>query len=357
MKPEKILYAMNDIDNEFLNEARENTPAPRHSRKFVALIAAVIALMAITVTAFAAEEIAGWFRQYFTKQSEIPLTPGQIEFIEENEQVISETQSHNGYALELKSVLADTSAIYITLGITSPEALPIDEEINLSYDTFDFYDQSHKTPQALSGRMIDDGDGLDNTADVILEYILGSWNESDQWTLSIKELKLWIHDVAYEQDLLDTKYAGQKNFMLTDEESALAYRLETLVEGPWKFSIDLSKADSAALEMITKPITIQACCGFKPDGTLVYEERTINSLIIRPLSAAISAEPTESGAALDLTPTLDDQIFVVMKDGSRVPLDPDFGMMGTQHFTAASPIILDEVDHVLLSDGTKIMAP
>ena len=84
MKPQKILYAMNDIDNEFLNEARANTTR-RNSRKFMAVIAAVIALTAITLTVFATDEISGWFKQYFGSQTEESLTPGQIEFIEENE--------------------------------------------------------------------------------------------------------------------------------------------------------------------------------------------------------------------------------------------------------------------------------
>ena len=145
--------------------------------------------------------------------------------------------------------------------------------------------------------------------------------------------------------------------MLTDEEAALAYRFETLAEGPWEFSIDLSQVNSTELELITEPITAQSCCGFKPDGTLVYEEVTITSVIIRPLSTTIQAEITESRAALDFTPTIDDQIFVVMKDNSRIQLQPDWGMSGKQHFTTTSPIVLTEVDHVLLADGTRIMAP
>ena len=85
MKPEKILYAMNDIDGEFLNEARAAAAPHKSTRRFVVLAAAVVALMAITVTAFASEQISGWFRQYFGNQTDAPLTPGQIEFIEENE--------------------------------------------------------------------------------------------------------------------------------------------------------------------------------------------------------------------------------------------------------------------------------
>lgn len=355
MKPEKLLDALNDIDSDLI--AGAHAPQTRSRPRFTLLIAAVLVTAALTATAFASETISGWFEQYFERQNDVPLSSEQVQYIEANELVVGETKTKSGYDLELKSVLADSSTIYITLGITSPDVLPFDEDTQLTFDSFDFYDQNRKTPQALSAQVLDDGDSSDYTTDLILEYTLGSWNESDQWTLHIKELQLWIHDVAYEQNLLDTKYAGQENFMLTDEEAALAYRFETLAEGPWEFSIDLSTADSAELEMVTDPITAQSCCGFKPDGSLVYEEVTINSVIIRPLSATIQTELTESRAAPDFTPTIDEQIFVVMKDSSRIQLHPDWGMSGKQHFSTASPIVLTEVDHVLLADGTKIMAP
>ena len=64
MKSEKIIYAMNDIDGEFLREARAEAASTRRSRKYMALIAAVIALMALTVTAFAAEDIESWFKAF-----------------------------------------------------------------------------------------------------------------------------------------------------------------------------------------------------------------------------------------------------------------------------------------------------
>ena len=62
MKSEKMLYAINDIDSTFLDEAHQ-TAAPKHrsSRRIAVLIAAVIALMAIAVTAFASEQITSWF--------------------------------------------------------------------------------------------------------------------------------------------------------------------------------------------------------------------------------------------------------------------------------------------------------
>lgn len=65
MKPEKIIYAMNDIDPAFLNEAQEVVPR-RRNHKFATLIAAVITLMALAVTAFAAEDIESWFKDFLS---------------------------------------------------------------------------------------------------------------------------------------------------------------------------------------------------------------------------------------------------------------------------------------------------
>ena len=356
MKPEKLLDALNDIDSDLIAQAQ--APQSQRARpRFTLLVAAVLAIAALTATAFASDHISGWFAQYFQKHNDAPLTSEQVQYIEENELVFGETQTQDGYDLELKSVLADSTTVYITLGLTGPDALPFDEDTRLAFDSFDFYDQNMKGPQAMSARTINDTDTEDNTTDLILEYTLGSWNDSDQWTLSIKELKLYIYDSVYEQQLLDTKYAGQENIMLSDEEAALIHRYETLAQGTWEFTIDLSKADSAELEMVAEPFTAQSCCGFKADGTLVYEEVTINSMVIRPLSATIQTELTESRAAPDFTPTMDEQIFVVMKDGSRIQLLPDWGMSGKQHFATASPIVLSQVDHVLLADGTQIMVP
>ena len=47
-----------------------------------------------------------------------------------------------------------------------------------------------------------------------------------------------------------------------------------------------------------------------------------------------------------------------MKDGSKILLEDNWSRWdGYNVLKARTPIILDEVDHVLLADGTKIMAP
>lgn len=354
MKPEKIITALNDIDGQFIREAHETTAAPRKStRHFVVLIAAVIALMAITATAFASEYIAGWFKQYFEKQSNAPLSPGQIQFVEENEQVIEETQTHNGWSLALKSVLSDSKTVYAIVGISVPADIT-EEDLRNLWPDIDFYDKDRKPVGSWGVKLHVGMSGNKRTADLIFELNPADWNRGDTWTLRVNRLSKMVYDREYEQNLLDTKYAGQENIMFTDEEAAKINQQIILIEGPWEFSIDLSQSNDVELEMITAPVTAQTCYGYKPDGTEVLEEVQITSFILHPLGATIKAE---SSGALDFTYNADQHIYVVMRNGSRIELLPNWGSVGEQHLAAESPIVLDEVDHVLLSDGTKIMVP
>lgn len=350
MKPEKIITALNDIDGQFIREARETAAAPRKTpRRFAVLVAAVIALMAMTVTAFASEQISGWFKAYFEKQTDASLTPGQIEFIEENEQVIAETQEHNGYSLELKSVIADKEVVYVTIGLTAPEGTTRADLAPISTLGVDLYDSTNQPGAAYGLAFHDDMDGLENTIDLVLDLKLADWNSGSQWTLRIDSLVKEIYDEEYEQQLRNTKYAGQTDFMFTDEEMNKMYQFVTLAEGPWKFAIDLSNADNGELELITTPVAAQSYFGFKP-----YEVIPITSFVLRPLSATIKADTEWVPSFSD---GVDNLIYVVMKDGSQVKLLKQWGSTGMEHLNAESPIVLEEVDHVLLSDGTKIMVP
>ena len=354
MKPEKIMNALNDIDGQFITEAREITAAPRRApRRFAVLIAAVIALMAISITAFASEEIAGWFRQYFARQSENDLTPGQIEFFDKNEQIMEESQEHNGYSLELKSILSDSNTVYAVIGITAPSEVTEEDLRSLWGSDINLYDESGQPAGSWGEKLHVDMDGMENTADLVFEMNPSDWNDEKLWTLRINSLGKIVHNKEYEQELLETKYAGQENIMFTGEEVSKIHQQVILAEGPWEFTIDLSKVEKEVLELITEPVTTQVCYGFKEDGTDLFEEVEITSFVLSPLSAIIY---TECDYAPDFA-SGGNQVYAVMKDGSRIQLCSNWSSIGTAHMSADSPIILDEVDHVLLADGTKLMVP
>ena len=317
------------------------------------LVALVAIIAAMTVTAFAAEEISGWFKQYFARNAENGLSPGQIEYLDEHEQIINESQSNSGYDLKLKSVLSDGYTVYATIGLTAPEDVTVEELKKLWGSAIDFYDENKKPCMSWMMDVCDDKDGLENTVDLVFEITPAEWNSGSILTIRINALERMYYDAEYEQKLLETKYAGQDNIMFTDEEAARVHQKILMAEGPWEFTIDLSTVETQVLELITNPVTVQTSYGFKDDGTDLYEEVKVTSLILSPLSATIQ---TDADYAPDFT-TGDRKVYVVLTDGSSIELIPNWGGDGKQYFNVESPIILEDVDHVLLADGTKFMAP
>lgn len=343
-----------------LSEASEIPPAGKddtmkHKKMRPMILVAMVALIAaMTVTVFAAEEISGWFKQYFIQNSENGLTPGQIEFLDKNEQVVEENQTHNGYDLRLKSVLSDGYTVYATIGLTAPEDVTYEELRKLWGSSIDFYDENNKPSASWSMAVGDDKDGLENTVDLLFEITPADWNSGSILTIRVNTLQRMFHDAAYEQELLETKYAGQDNIMLTDEESARVHQIIVLAEGPWEFTIDLSAVETQVMELITEPVTVQTSYGFKEDGTDLFKEVSVTSVRLSPLSATVQTDA--NNYAPDFTAG-GRKVYAVMTDGSRIELIPNWGGDGKQYFNAESPIILDDVDHVLFDDGTKIMAP
>ena len=141
--------------------------------------------------------------------------------------------------------------------------------------------------------------------------------------------------------------------MLTDEEAARVHQKILMAEGPWEFSIDLSEVETEILELVTEPVTVETCYGFKADGTDLFEEVKVTSLVLSPLSATIQ---TDCDYAPDFAAG-GRKVYVMMTDGTCLELIPNYGGDGAQRFNVESPIVLEDVNYVLLADGTKFMAP
>lgn len=342
-----------------LSKASEISPVGKddtmkHKRMNPMVLVALIALVAaMTVTAFASEEIAGWFKQYFARNSENGLSTEQIHYLDENEQILGQNQTRGGYDLKMKSVLSDSSTVYITIGISAPSDVTMEDLKNLWGSDIDFYDEHKKPCAAWTMDVFDDMDGLDHTADLIFEMNPADWNSGNIWTLRIDSLSKLVHNEKYERELLKTKYAGQENFMFTDEEAARINQTVLLADGPWEFIIDLSEADREVLELITEPVTVQVRSGMKDDGTYLLEEVYITSVELSPLAATVQ---TDTDYAPDLTAG-DHRIYAVMKDETRIALISNWGVGGKQHFNAETPIILEDVAYILLGDGAKLAKP
>lgn len=396
MKPEKILTALNDIDGQFITEAHESASAPRHStRRIAVLVAAVIALMAVAVTAFASEEIAGWFRQYFARRSDTSLTPGQVEFIKENEQVIAETKTENDWTVELKSTITDGRTGYVIFGITAPEEYTLGDiadspdksriipgNTGMKAEGKDLFTASvpliskdQNYTWSLTSGFKEDGDGKANTIDYVFQLdIMKLYNDKDillddpfgaEFYFCFDKFVRSYHDTEYEQDLLSTKYKEQTDYMLEPEEVERIHQVEVLTDGLWEFTVSFADTQIRTLELISEPIYAEALASVKIETDTLFTDRKneirdvkVTSFKLTALGASITCDYEEDVASAlfeyqNLYGYEDRYIFVVMKDGTQIPLHSN----QSDNLIAESPIVLEEVDHVLLADGTKIMAP
>ena len=123
----ELFELLGSIGDKYVTEARESAaPARRLPRRRLVLIAAMIALSLLLVGCTVAY-VNGWFTDFFAGRSETPLSSEQIEFIQENEQIIQESQTKNGWTIELKSAITDGETAYVIFGITAPEDVDLEE--------------------------------------------------------------------------------------------------------------------------------------------------------------------------------------------------------------------------------------
>lgn len=360
-------------------------------RRTAILIAAIIAMMALSVTAFASEYVQNWFVSFFTEKNSSGLTQEQVNYIEENALNINEVQTQNNWNIELKSAITDGDIAYIVIGVTAPEGVSMEPGI-VDGVLQDRFNPGNLFPNPEEGAedvvtcsagiasvtgnyqytqsftMVEDGDGLPNTKNWVftLEFckfdamkettISEPFGADMDWYIHIEDIVREYEDEAYRQQLMNGKYAGQTDVMFTDEEARRLQCVETLAEGIWDFTVNFGEAGEG-IELLHQPITTAACI-FRKTGPEIWDyenvmdEVKVTSFVLRPLSATIYYE-CDGGA--NFTNHQQQRIYAVMKDGSTVELE-DFGSGGAGFavLTAKAPIILENVDHVLLADGTRI---
>lgn len=377
-----------------------NKRKSRHIGFRVLVAAAVIA--ALTATVFAAGNVAGWFREYFEKQNGEPLTPGQIEFIEENEQIVAESHAVNGWSVEMKSAITDGETGYILFSVTSPETIDLEDNLGRDILDGDFITPGNESfnnhikrrrtlclpstgPASEEMNYIwnshsyweADNDGLANTLNYMIEIQCQKLYPERECLLEAPfgsdiTFNVRFIDFTYEYEdpeirrALDEKYAGQDNYLIDGEEMKDLRKSEVLVEGEWEFNINFGMDTTENIELISDPVTVEARVYRKNEnGTMFFdtteklEQVKLTSFRLTAFGAQLMFEEDEGmiGVFVEYQNVYgyeDHCVFVVMEDGSRIALHTD----GTGTVLAAdSPIVLDEVDHILLADGTKIMVP
>lgn len=385
----KLLDAIGQIQDTYIMDAHSDVSKSAFLRKRFFLIAAIVAVLLLAGCAAYAWH---WYTAFFTTQRKEPLSNSQISYINENAQDIHESQSNNGYTIELKSAIAESKSAYITLGVTAPEDVDLSSVLGdekLVFRKFYVRPVGSELSANLSYRIMDDGDGKNNTVNIVLGILPGGLLEDDArfgegspWEIILEDMEITGHDREYEEELLRTKYAGMTDYMLEDDEAARVLFRTLLAEGKWEFEVELSFADHEYLELLSAPISTKAVVTRKDrSDVMLYstanavEDLTITSIQLRALGATVVFEvpETKEGSEfpdyfctwIDMGDTYnpltrivsrDENFFVVLKDGTRIDFRQREGAVDSANLTSDSPIVLKDVDYLQLSDGTKLYA-
>lgn len=386
----KLLEAIEKIQDAYIMDAHSDIPKSAFSHKRLLLIAAIVAVLLLAGCAAYAWH---WYTAFFTTQRKEPLSNSQISYINENAQDIHGSQSHNGYTVELKSAIAESDSAYITLGVTAPEDVDLSFVFGgekLVFRRIFVRPVGSELPANLSYRIMDDGDGKNNTVNMVLGILPGGsleegagFGEGSHWEIILEDMEKTGHDREYEEELLRTKYAGMTDYMLEDDEAARVYFRTLLAEGNWELEVELSFADHEYLELLSAPISTKAVVTRKDrSDVMLYntadavEDLTITSIQLHALGATVVFEvpETKEGSEfpdyfctwIDMGDTYnpltkivsqDENFFVVLKDGTRIDFWQTEGAVDSANLTSDSPIVLKDVDYLQLSDGTKLYAP
>lgn len=390
----ELFRALGNISAENLSsaEALQSVTAAsrRKALRHPLLIAAAIAL-AVLLAGCAVAYASGWLQHFFSMRSDVPLSAEQIQYIESNEQPVEQSQGNLGWAIELKSTISDGTVGYLVFQITAPNDIDLEQYLNppsrnakhLSPGNYSYgqraaysmviasigtVDQEKNYMYIDNGTWLSDNDGRPNTVlycmtlrceKIYPDQPLGleqPFGKDISFRIRFMGISLNYTDAAVEASI-DAQYAGQ-NYFVDGDAAAGLFRSEVLTDEEWNFNVTLD-ADNQFMELITQPTTLQARVWYYADAekwTVVEKQEPVDILSFRvtPFGASVvfNLAPDMNAASLPPFPGTDQQACAIMKDGSRIALQGD-----NSNLLAQTPIILNQLDHILLADGTTLYPP
>ena len=326
MTGRELLMGMTDLDGSILAEAeafRTEIPVRRFRPTLAAAIGAAVLILA--GCAYVALTEPEWFGQFFSRWQEQGLSQSQAAFVEENTKVIGQSVTKDGYTLTVESAIADSYNAYIKLRLSSETEDVMNAENYLPGNRLRedgtledyFYAPDHPDWRYSTG-----SGPMEEAPDVILIRV--SQNEQQ----GAKSLEAGVTYRIHFPGLIGYYSDG------TDR---------VLTEGDFDFGIVFGTLHDESLEMITEPVEV----------TFSEISLTLTSLELRTLG--ISVDYTGDADVLKIMSYFSGN--VALKDGTQVRFRPY--VLGPEGGTCflTGPIVLEEVDHVQLRDGTKLYPP
>ena len=340
------------ISAEEFRQGKNKAQIKRLSTRKMWLIAAVIALTLLLVGC-AVAYASGWYQQIFSARSETPLSSEQIQYIQNNEQIVGQSQTKNDWTVDLKSTICDGRTGYLVFQITAPDDMDLEQYLNpptvddkrLSMGN---YSANGKAAYSLAvasigtvdternywyldgGNWISDEDGQPNTVlfcmtircekmdpnkPMLLEDPFG---KDVSFRIRLLGITLEYTNLELRKEIED-KYAGQ-DYIVDGEEAAGLFCSDILTDEEWYFDVTFDP-DNQFMELINQPVSAQAKVWRYADEKQwdtvdSLEEVQISSFRVTPFGANITYDPKPDtiGISPRLGKNMDDTIFAVMKD-------------------------------------------
>jgi len=259
-----------------------------------------------------------------------------------NQPPISSEATQDGYTVQIKSIQTDGWVARIIVGITAPEGSVIShnphpgfekETYHISPSNHDNFECQTGNAVASSGgwNLIDDGDGLENTQDIVMVKSVHMEDGSAPFAPGM----VWN---LYFADIVGSYW-----------DKTYTTHVDILAEGEWLFPITFGEpiGDYTERELVSEPVNVGVSVGWRPDGTDVVETVQVTSFTLRRFSATIIHN---GSAGTDFSSLNGEFLRVVLADGSQIQLCGSGGSL----YETDTPIAIDKVDYIIFADGTKL---
>ncbi len=336
------------------NSAQELNRNMNWNVKRFATVALVVAMILTTTGVAYALFTSEWLSNFFSAQSNKPLTTSQYEFIENNSVGIGESVTADGYTVTVDSAICDDNNLYIVINIQGPQGVNLeDDSITLSFGNVEINNMGTavETGYYIGGQRswirLDDTDEQQNTATILMKQTVIMSADSN---------------ISYaDGELRSVQFSDltTREISVTEHGS----NQEILAQGSWNFEFYLSEAANE-IELISSPVICQAATGGEGGldgevGTREYVDIMVTSFKLSPLGAVC----THTYGIHERVPSVDIlDIQLVMNDGTTVIAKPSSGggsgamgsTIGTMIYTFDVPIILDEIEYLIFPINVQV---
>ena len=358
-KPDNLLEALNDLDEDIIQDALSAPVISFKKRKLLRVLVAAALIAALSLTAYAAHSLGLWYQNYFSDHKHSEITPQQATYLEEHVIPIEDAQP----GITLESALTDGVVIYMKLHVTGLEGvtlLPWDEDRNRGLVANNgFYSDEfnagrdevtdvvtmdgQKVYNGLRFIPVEDGDGKENTMDYMATGLLQApWDETTGKEIPLdlpgKNLDIRIEDF----------------YQFTSEEDYSNAKIEQILSGEWNFEVPITEKGLETRELLSEPVisSLEYLDMEAEEKTFRWKEDIpITGITMRALSMDVRYDwPHGCGSLGEIA-------WAVMEDGSKVRLITQYAGQDMVQYHAGSPIVLENLDHVEFENGLVVPAP